>query len=101
FRVWVMTRFFDAMTTIYCRERKLSFNKLWRKRVLTQTLQPLEREAGKLERRADVSKGDTATEARGALRTRRSELKEISDASEVGLIELKRMLGIILRGEAG
>jgi RNA polymerase primary sigma factor len=52
-----------------------------------------------LERRADVSKGDTAAEARRELRTRRTELKEISDASEVGLTELKRTLQIIVRGE--
>jgi RNA polymerase primary sigma factor len=64
-----------------------------------ERLQSLEREAGKLERRADVSKGDTAAEARRELRTRRTELKEISDASEVGLTELKRTLQIILRGE--
>jgi RNA polymerase primary sigma factor len=64
-----------------------------------ERLQSLEREAGKLERRADVSKGDTAAEARRELRTRRTELKEISDASEVGLTELKRTLQIIVRGE--
>ena len=86
--------------------RSIEFNPRERKRLIdhmrdtVERLQSLEREAGKLERRADISKGDTATEARRALRTRRSELKEISDASEVGLIELKRMLGIILRGEA-
>ena len=86
--------------------RSIEFNAREQKRLIdhmrhtVERLQSLEREAGKLERRADISKGDTATEARRALRTRRSELKEISDASEVGLIELKRMLGIILRGEA-
>jgi RNA polymerase primary sigma factor len=64
-----------------------------------ERLQSLEREAGKLERRADVSKGDTAAEARRELRTRRTELKEISEASEVGLTELKRTLQIIVRGE--
>ena len=85
--------------------RSLEFNPFERKRLIdkmrhtVERLQSLEREAGKLERRADVSKGDTAAEARRELRTRRTELKEISDASEVGLIELKRTLQIILRGE--
>jgi RNA polymerase primary sigma factor len=60
----------------------------------------LEREAGKLERRADVSKGDTAAEARKELRSRRSELRDIETESEVGLTELKRTLQVILRGEA-
>jgi len=85
--------------------RSIEFNPFERKRLIdkmrhtVERLQSLEREAGKLERRADVSKGDTAAEARRELRTRRTELKEISDASEVGLIELKRTLQIILRGE--
>ncbi len=86
--------------------RSLEFNPWERKRLIdkmrhtVERLQSLEREAGKLERRADVSKGDTAAEARRELRTRRTELREISDASEVGLTELKRTLQIILRGEA-
>jgi RNA polymerase primary sigma factor len=85
--------------------RSIEFNPFERKRLIdkmrhtVERLQSLEREAGKLERRADVSKGDTAAEARRELRTRRSELKEISDASEVGLTELKRTLQIIVRGE--
>src|SRR5579863_7458946 len=86
--------------------RSLEFNPFERKRLIdkmrhtVERLQSLEREAGKLERRADVSKGDTQAEARRELRTRRTELREISDASEVGLTELKRTLTIILRGEA-
>jgi RNA polymerase primary sigma factor len=86
--------------------RSLEFNPFERKRLINkmrhtvERLQSLERETGKLERRADVSKGDTAAEARRELRTRRSELREISDASEVGFTELKRTLQIILRGEA-
>jgi len=85
--------------------RSLEFNLFERKRLIdkmrhtVERLQSLEREAGKLERRADISKGDTAAEARRELRTRRTELKEISDASEVGLLELKRTLQIIVRGE--
>jgi len=85
--------------------RSLEFNLFERKRLIdkmrhtVERLQSLEREAGKLERRADISKGDTAAEARRELRTRRTELKEISDSSEVGLVELKRTLQIIVRGE--
>jgi RNA polymerase primary sigma factor len=86
--------------------RSLDFNPFERKRLIdklrhtVERLQSLEREAGKLERRADVAKGDTAAEARRELRTRRGELREISDASETGLTELKRTLQIVLRGEA-
>jgi RNA polymerase primary sigma factor len=86
--------------------RSLEFNPYERKRLIdkirhtVERLQALEREAGKLERRADLAKGDTAAEARRELRTRRGELRDISDASEVGLTELKRTLQIILRGEA-
>jgi len=35
-----------------------------------------------------VAKGDVAAEARKELRTRRTELKDIEEASEVGLTEL-------------
>src|SRR5437879_11122160 len=65
-----------------------------------ERLQSLEREAGRLERRADVAKGEVAAEARKELRTRRTELKDIEEASEVGLTELKRTLTFIHRGEA-
>ncbi len=86
--------------------RGIDFNPFEKKRLIdkmrgtVERLQSLEREAGRLERRADVSKGDNAAEARRELRTRRSELKEIEEASEVGLTELKRTLTIIHRGEA-
>ncbi len=86
--------------------RDIDFNPFEKKRLIdkmrgtVERLQSLEREAGRLERRADVSKGDNAAEARRELRTRRSELKDIEDASEVGLTELKRTLTIIHRGEA-
>ena len=58
--------------------RSIEFNPFERKRLIdkmrhtVERLQSLEREAGKLERRADVSKGDTAAEARRELRTRRT-----------------------------
>src|SRR5204863_8627365 len=47
-----------------------------------------------------VAKGEVAAEARKELRTRRTELKDIEEASEVGLTELKRTLTLIHRGEA-
>jgi RNA polymerase primary sigma factor len=86
--------------------RSLEFHLLEKKRLIdkirhtVERLQSLEREAGKLERRADVSKGDHAAEARKELRSRRTELREIEVSSETGLTDLKRMLQVILRGEA-
>ncbi len=85
--------------------RSFEFHLLERKRLINhirhtvERLQSLEREAGKLERRADASKGDTAAEARKELRSRRNELREIETSSEVGLMELKRTLQVIVRGE--
>jgi RNA polymerase primary sigma factor len=86
--------------------RSLDFNPLEKKRLIdkmrhtVERLHSLEREAGRLERRADVAKGDTAAEVRKELRSRRSELREIEESSEVGLTDLKRTLQLILRGEA-
>ena len=86
--------------------RSLEYHHFEKKRLIekirqtVERLQSLEREAGKLERRADVSKGDNAAEARKELRSRRSELREIEVSSETGLTDLKRMLQVILRGEA-
>jgi RNA polymerase primary sigma factor len=106
-RVYLRARNAVARTRIEISQhaRSLEFNPFERKRLIdklrhtVERLQSLEREAGKLERRADVAKGDTAAEARRELRTRRGELREISEASETGLTELKRMLQIIVRGE--
>ncbi len=86
--------------------RSLEYHLLEKKRLIekirstVERLQSLEREAGKLERRADASKGDHAVEARKELRSRRTELREIEVSSETGLTDLKRMLQVILRGEA-
>ncbi len=86
--------------------RSIDFNPLEKKRLIdkmrhtVERLHALEREAGRLERRADVARGDTAAEARKELRSRRSELKEIAESSEVSLTDLKRTLTLILRGEA-
>jgi RNA polymerase primary sigma factor len=79
------------------RERKRLIAKL---RQTVERLRSLEHEVGKLERRANVAKGDTDAEARRELRTRRSDLREISEASEVGLTSLKRTLALIQHGEA-
>jgi RNA polymerase primary sigma factor len=86
--------------------RDIDFNPFEKKRLVdkmrgtVERLQALEREAGRLERRADVAKGEVAAEARKELRNRRTELKDIEEASEVGLTELKRTLTLIHRGEA-
>jgi RNA polymerase primary sigma factor len=86
--------------------RSIDFHSLERKRLIdkihhtVERLQSLEREIVKLERRADASKGEHAAEARRELRARRNELREIEAASETGLVDLKRMLQVVLRGEA-
>src|SRR5713226_5513093 len=86
--------------------RSIDFNPLEKKRLIdkmrhtVERLHSLEREAGRLKRRADAARGDVAAEARKELRSRRSELKEIEVSSEVGLTDLKRTLTLILRGEA-
>ncbi len=86
--------------------RSIEFNPLEKKRLIdkirhtVERFQSLEREAGRLERRADVARGEVAAEARKELRTRRSELRDIEIAGEVSLTELKRTLQLILRGEA-
>ncbi|MFZ0819448.1 MAG: RNA polymerase sigma factor RpoD [Candidatus Acidiferrales bacterium] len=85
--------------------RSFDYNLFERKRLIdtirhtVDRLQSLEREAGKLERRAEASKGENAAEARKELRERRAEVREIETASEVGLVELKRMQSVIVRGE--
>jgi RNA polymerase primary sigma factor len=86
--------------------RSMDFNPLEKKRLIdtirqtAERLQMLEREAGKLERRVEFAKGETAAEARKELRSRRLELREIEITREVGLPELRRTLQMIQRGEA-
>jgi RNA polymerase primary sigma factor len=107
-RTYVKAKFALGRTRIEMSNvlRAFEFNPFERKRLIdtirhtVERLQALEREAGKLERRADVSKGENAAEARKELRERRAEVREIESASEVGLTELKRTLQVILRGEA-
>jgi len=78
-------------------EKKRLIDKI---RHTVERLHSLECEVGRLERRADAAKGETAAEAHKELRSRRSELKEIGVSSEVGFAEFKRTLQQILRGEA-
>jgi RNA polymerase primary sigma factor len=78
------------------RERSRLIAKL---RQTVERLHALERELRKLERRAEISRGDAAG-ARRELGMRRGELGEITQASEVGPTELKRALQSIVRGEA-
>jgi len=78
------------------RERNRLIAKL---RQTVERLHSLEREVAKLERRADLTRGDGAG-LRRELGMRRADLAEISDASEVGLTELKRALQRIQSGEA-
>src|SRR5215831_7080333 len=107
-RSWIRAKWDVARTRVQIslEIRGIDFNPFEKKRLVdkmrgtVERLQSLEREAGRLERRADVAKGDVAAEARKELRTRRSELKDIEEASEVGLTELKRTLTLIHRGEA-
>ena len=79
------------------RERRRLIAKV---RETVEQVHTLEREVTKLERRADASKGEAAAEARRELRDRRNDFREISEASEIGLVELKRALPLIVRGEA-
>ena len=84
--------------------RSIQFNLIEKKRLIdnirhtVERLPSLEREAGRLERRA--AKSETASDARKELRSRRSELKEIGVSGKVGFTEFKRTLTLILRGEA-
>jgi RNA polymerase primary sigma factor len=86
--------------------RAIEFNPFEKKRLIdkirqtVERMHALEREAGKLERRADASKGENAAELRKELRGRRSEIKEIETAAEVSPLELRRTLTLINRGEA-
>jgi len=86
--------------------RAIDFNPFEKKRLIdkirqtVERMHALEREAGKLERRADASKGENAAELRKELRGRRTEIKEIETAAEVSPLELRRTLTLINRGEA-
>jgi RNA polymerase primary sigma factor len=107
-RSWQRARRQLARTRIAMSQlvRSIDFNPLEKKRLtdtLRQTverLHSLERETRRLEGRVDAGRDNTNVEARKKLRSRRSEVREINESSEVGLATLKRALTIILRGEA-
>src|ERR1700727_23134 len=88
------------------RMRELEFNLLEKKRLIekirhtVERVHFLEREVVKLERRVEASKAEVQAEARKDLKARKQELAEIELASEVSPAELKRAIGVILRGEA-
>jgi RNA polymerase primary sigma factor len=86
--------------------RSLDLKERERKRLIellrhtVERLHALEREAARLERRANAARGDVAQELRKELRTCRTRMKEIEESSELGRNNLKRALTLIQRGEA-
>jgi RNA polymerase primary sigma factor len=85
--------------------RSIRFQALEKKRLIdilrhtVERIESLGRESARLEQRAGAAGGKGAA-LRKDLRSRRSQLKEIEESSEVGLIALKRSLVLIQRGEA-
>src|SRR5207302_3980040 len=86
--------------------RAIHFKERERKRLIdlvrhtVEQLQSLEREAVRMERRANASRGDSASEARRKLRLCRAQIREIEESSKASATNLKRSLVVILRGEA-
>jgi RNA polymerase primary sigma factor len=107
-RAYLRAKYTLARTRIQMSQlvRSIDFTPMEKKRLIDKIRQTVERlhslecEVGRLERRADAAKGETGSEARKELRSRRSELKEIGVSSEVGFTEFKRTPQQILRGEA-
>jgi RNA polymerase primary sigma factor len=107
-RAYLRARFQLGRTRVQMSQlmRSINFKWLEKKRQIdkvrhtVERVHVVERVADRLDRRADAAKGETAAEARKELRSRRSELNEIEESSEVGLADLKRTLTLILRGEA-
>ena len=85
--------------------RSIRFQALEKKRLIdilrhtVERIESLGRESARLEQRAGAAGGKGAA-LRKDLRSRRSQLKEIEESSEVGLTALKRSLVLIRRGEA-
>ncbi len=86
--------------------RAIHFKERERKRLIdlvrhtVEQLQALEREAVRMERRANASRGDAAAEARRKLRVCRTQIREIEESSKATATNLRRALVVILRGEA-
>ncbi|HYL46488.1 MAG TPA: RNA polymerase sigma factor RpoD [Candidatus Limnocylindrales bacterium] len=106
-RPYLRARYAVARTRVEMSKkvRDIDFNPLEKKRLIDKIRQTvervhfLEREAAKLERRVDASKGDVQADARRDLKAVRQELNEIEVASEISPTELKRALQVIVRGE--
>ncbi len=85
--------------------RSIGFHPLEKKRMIDKLRHTMEqmdtlgRESARLEHRASAN-GGKATEIRKDLRSRRTQLKEIEEASAIGHSALKRSLALIRRGEA-
>jgi RNA polymerase primary sigma factor len=85
--------------------RSIEFREREKKRLIdllrhaVERLHALEREAARLERRANACHGETAIEARKELRACRARAKEITESGGVGINSLKRALTLIHRGE--
>jgi RNA polymerase primary sigma factor len=86
--------------------RSIEFKEREKKRLIeilrhaAERLHSLEREAARLERRANAARTEAAQEARKELRACRAHIKELEESSEVGRNNLKRALTVIQRGEA-
>jgi len=84
--------------------RSIRFHPFERKRLIdklrhtVEQLDSLGRESARLARRTGAASGGVAA-LRKDMRSRRAQLKEIEEASEVGLTALKRSLVLIRRGE--
>jgi RNA polymerase primary sigma factor len=85
--------------------RSIGFHPLEKKRLVDKMRHTLEqmdalgRESARLEQRAGTARVKDAA-LRKNLRSRRSQLKEMEESSDVGLTALKRSLVLIRRGEA-
>jgi RNA polymerase primary sigma factor len=107
-KAWLRAKYRLARTRVELSRvvRSIDFNPIEKKRLIdkirqtVERLHALEREAGRLERRAEVLKGDAAADARRDLRERRAEVRAIEAEAEVSPVELRRTLQLIQRGEA-
>jgi RNA polymerase primary sigma factor len=86
--------------------RSIEFKEREKKRLIdilrhaAERLHSLEREAARLERRANGARPESAQEARKELRVVRAHIKELEESNEAGKNTLKRALTVIQRGEA-
>jgi len=87
--------------------RSIDFTLVEKKRLIdtirhtVERLHSLERDTSRLERRADAAQAILPRKRARNCASRRLQLKEIEESSDVGLTGLKRTLTLILRGTAG